>query len=86
MYIEATTEMKILEEIEVDLEKDNIHVILEGMIEAVLVDQDQVWDPVVIKIGLDGLNVGSMIILLETVQTQIQKKKKKTIRTNKTNV
>ena len=34
--------MMTLEEVEVDLEKDNIQVILEGMIEAVVVDQDQV--------------------------------------------
>ena len=40
--IEVTIEMKTLEEVEVDLEKDNIQVILEGMIEAVAVDQDQV--------------------------------------------
>ena len=31
-----------MEEIEVGLEKDNIQVIVEGMIEAVVVDQDQV--------------------------------------------
>ena len=42
MDIGVTIEMKTLEEVEVDLEKDNIQVILEGMIKAVVVDQDQV--------------------------------------------
>ena len=40
--IEVITEMKILKEVEIGLEKDNIQVILEGMIKAVVVDQDQV--------------------------------------------
>ena len=43
------------------------------MIKAV-VDQDQVQEPILMEIGLDVLNVGSMIIMLNTVQTQIQKK------------
>ena len=42
MDIEVTIEMITLEEVEVDLEKDNIQVTLEGMIKAVVVDQDQV--------------------------------------------
>ena len=37
------------------------------MIKAVVVDQDQVQEPVLIEMGLDVLNVGSMIILLKTV-------------------
>ena len=65
--IEVTIEMKNLEEVELDLGKDNIQVILEGMIEAVVVDQDQVQEPVLIEIGLDVLNVGNIIILLKTV-------------------
>ena len=40
--IEAIVEMTILEEIEVGLGKDSIQVILEGMIKAVVVAQDQV--------------------------------------------
>ena len=40
--IEVSTEMKTLEDLEVGLEKDNIPVILEGMNEVVVVDQDQV--------------------------------------------
>ena len=36
-----TIKMKILEEVEIDLEKNNIQVILEGMIKGIL-DQDQV--------------------------------------------
>ena len=39
------------------------------MIEAI-VDQDQVWEPVLIEIELDVLHVGNMIILLMIVQTQ----------------
>ena len=40
--IKAIIEMTILEEVEVGLGIDSIQVILEGMIEAVVVDQDQV--------------------------------------------
>ena len=39
--IEVIIEMTTLEEIEVGLGKDSIQVILEGMIEAVVVDEDQ---------------------------------------------
>ena len=65
--IEVTIEMKTLEEVEVDLEKDNIQEILEGMIRAIVVGHDQVSEPVLIGIQLDVLNVGSMIIVLKTV-------------------
>ena len=41
------------------------------MIEAVVVDQDQVREQGLIVIGLAVLNVGNLIILLKTVQTQI---------------
>ena len=71
--IEAIIEMTILEEVEVGLVKDSIQIILEGIIKAVVVDQDQVQDPVLIKIELDVSNVGNMIISLKTVQTQRQK-------------
>ena len=40
--IEAIIERTILEELGVDLGKDSIQVILEGMIKAVVVNQDQV--------------------------------------------
>ena len=40
--IEVTMEMKMLKEVEVGLGKDNIQIILEGMVKAVVVDQDQV--------------------------------------------
>ena len=40
--IEVIIETKTLEEVEVGLGKDNIQVILEGMIETVVVGQDQV--------------------------------------------
>ena len=71
--IEAVIEMITLEEVEVGLEKDNSQVILEGMIEAVVEDQDKVQEPVLIEIEVDVLNVGNMIILLKTFQTQKQK-------------
>ena len=65
--IEVTIEMKTLEEVDVGLQKDNIQVILEGMIKAVVGDKDQFQEPGLIGIGLDVLNVGSMIISLKTV-------------------
>ena len=40
--IETIIEMKILEVVEVGLGEDNTQVILEGMIRAVVVDEDQV--------------------------------------------
>ena len=40
--IEAIIETTILEEVKVGLGKESIQIILEGMIEAVVVDQDQV--------------------------------------------
>ena len=40
--MKVTIAMMTLDEVEVDLEKDNIQVILEGMIGTVVVDQDQV--------------------------------------------
>ena len=80
--IEVTIEIKISEEGEVDLEKDSIQIILERIIK-VVVDQDQVQEAVLIDIGLDVLNIGSMTSLLKTVQTQIQKR---TVRTDTRNV
>ena len=46
---------------------------LEEMIEAVVVDQDQVSELVLTEIELDIFNVGNMSILLKTVQIQKQK-------------
>ena len=66
--IEATIKLKTLEEVEIDLQKDSIQVILEETIK-VVVAQDQVQEQVHIEIGLDVLSVGSMINLLKTVQT-----------------
>ena len=66
--------MKTLEEEEVGIEKGSIQVILEGMIK-IQVDQDQAPRASTNReIRLDVLGIGSMIILLKTVQTQIQKK------------
>ena len=53
--------------VEVGLGKDSIQVILEGMVEAVLVDQDQVQEPLPIEIEFDVLNARDMVILLKTV-------------------
>ena len=68
--IEAIIEMSTLEEVEVGLGEDSIQVILDRMIKAVVAGQDQVQEPVLIEIELDVSNVGNMIILLKTVQTQ----------------
>ena len=46
--IEAIIETTTLEEVEVGVGKDSIHVILEGMIKAVVIDQDQSQEPVLI--------------------------------------
>ena len=51
--IEAVIEMTALEEVEVGLGKDSIQVTLEGMMEAAIVDHDQVQEPVLIEIDLD---------------------------------
>ena len=59
--------MIILKEIRIGLGTDNIHVILEGMIEAV-VGLGQVQKLVLIEIELYAINVGNMIILPRAVQ------------------
>ena len=50
-----------MEEVEVGLEKDSIQVALEE-VGKVVVGLDQVQEQVLIEIGYDVLNVGSMII------------------------
>ena len=65
--IEAVIEMTALEEVEVGLGKNSIHVILEGMIVAVVAEQDQVQEPVLIEIEIGALNVGNLITLLKTL-------------------
>ena len=57
--IKVIIEMRTLGGVEVGLGKDNIQVILEGMTEAV--GLDQVLEPSVIEIELDVLNVWNMI-------------------------
>ena len=52
------------------------------MIKAVVLDQDQVHEPVLIEIGLDVLNVGNAIILLKTVKLRYRKR----VRTSTANV
>ena len=80
--MEVITEMKTLEEVEVGLGKGNIQVILEGMIEAIAVCQDQVLEQVLTEIGLVILNLGNMIISLRTVQIQKNRKRARTDTTN----
>ena len=72
-----------MEEVEVGLGKDSIQVILEEMIKAV-VNQDHIQEQLLIEIELDVLSVGSMVILLKTVQTY--KIQKGIVRTDTTNV
>ena len=65
---EGIIEMIILEEVGVGLGKDNIQIILEGMIKAA-VGLDQAQGLVPVETELDGISeVGNMIILLWTVQ------------------
>ena len=47
-------------------DKDSIQVILGEMIKAV-VEQDQIWEQVLLEIGLEVLDEGRMIILLKNV-------------------
>ena len=70
--IGMTIEMTTLEKVEVGLGKDNTHVTLEGMTEAV-VDPDIVQEPVQTKTGLDVTNVENMTISLITFLTHILK-------------
>ena len=65
---EEILEMTILKEVEVDLGKDNIQVILEGLIEIVIAGLDQAQEPVLVEIKLDASSVENMIILLRTHQ------------------
>ena len=65
--IKAIIEMTALEEVDIGLGEDSIQITLEGMIEAVVLDQDQVLGAVLIYIELDVLNVGNMIISLMTL-------------------
>ena len=57
--IKIIIEMTIMEEVEVGLGKDNMQVILEGMIKAV-VDQDEGQEAILIETELDVLNVDSI--------------------------
>ena len=82
MDIEIVTEMTTLEEVRIGLEKYNTQVILEGMIDAVAVGQDQVQDPVLTEIKFNVLSVGNMIIC----QTMSEITNRKRTRTNTTNV
>ena len=61
--------MIITKEAEVDLGKDSIQIIPEGMIE-VVVGLGQVQELLPIEIELDAINIGNMIILLSTIQLQ----------------
>ena len=67
---EEIIETKIMKEIEVDLEKDSIHKILERITKAVVVDLDQVQEIGLIEIGSDVIDVENMIILQKAVLHQ----------------
>ena len=69
---EGIIEMIILEEVGVGLRIDNIQIILEGMIEAV-VGLDQVQELPPKEIELDAIRVENMIIMLRTIQLHKQK-------------
>ena len=64
--IEVIIETTTSEKVELGVGKDNIQVILAEMIEAVVVGQDQVQEPVLTETELDVLGVENMIILLRT--------------------
>ena len=55
-----------MEEVELGLGEDNIQVILAEMTEVVVVDQDQVQEPVLIGTEIDALILGNMINFLKT--------------------
>ena len=63
MDTEEIKEMEIIKEVEVELEKDSIWKILEGMTEVVVVGLGQVQELVLIKTGSDVINVENIIIL-----------------------
>ena len=67
MDTEEITDMKIMKEVEVYLEKDNIQGILEVMTETVVVGLDLVQDLVLIETGSDVINIENMIIFQNTV-------------------
>ena len=65
MDIVEIIEMKIMTEVGVDLEKDSIQKILDGMMKVVVVvDLDQVQKLVLIGTGSDVTNAENTIILL----------------------
>ena len=66
--IEGIIGMIIMREVGVHLRKDNIQIIAEGMIEAV-VGLVQVQEPVPIEIDLDAINVRNMIIFAKDCPT-----------------
>ena len=66
---EEITEMIILEDVEVGLGIDNTQIILEGMIKEV-VGLDRIQELAPIKIELDAIGVGNIIIEKESEQIQ----------------
>ena len=65
---EDIIQMKIIIEVEVNLKKDSIQKILEGMTDTIVVDLDQVQELVLIKTGSDVTNVENTMIFLKMVQ------------------
>ena len=67
MDIEEIIEVIIISEVGVGLKQDSFQIMPEGMTEVVVVGRDQIQELVLIEIGLDVINVESMIILQKTV-------------------
>ena len=65
-----TIGMKIMKDVGVGLEKDNLKVILEGTIEVAVVSQGQDQEWVLIEIGLYAIIAKNMTILQKTVWCQ----------------
>ena len=59
-----------MKEAEVGIEKDSFQITSEGMTEIVIVGLDHDQESVLIKIALDVISVGNMIISQKTVQLQ----------------
>ena len=77
MDTERIIETMILEEKEVGLGKDNIHVISAEMTDIAVIGLDQIQQSVCKETELDASSVGNMIFSLKTVQLCKQKRNQK---------
>ena len=67
MEIEDITELITMKEVGEGLEKDIFQIMSEGMTDAVVVGLDQVQELVLLEIGLNVIDIESMIILQKTL-------------------